>query len=60
MQQKTLGGSCKCVKKVTVGWGSIHVQMEGLVEWKGERSYVCMIKGVWESVRLGPHIHIKG
>ncbi len=21
---------------------------------------MCMIKGVWESARLGPHIHMKG
>jgi hypothetical protein len=26
----------------------------------GKRSYMCMIKGVWESVGLGPHIHRKG
>jgi len=23
-------------------------------------SYLCMIEGVWESVKLGPHIHTKG
>jgi hypothetical protein len=25
------------VEEATVGWGSTHVQMEGLVEWKGEK-----------------------
>jgi len=37
VQQKTLSGSFKCVEKARVGWGSVHVQMEGLVEWKGEK-----------------------
>ncbi len=27
---------------------------------RGKRSYMCMIKGVWESVGLGLHIHTKG
>jgi len=35
------------------------VRLEGLVKWKGETSYMCMIKGVWGSVRLGPRIHLK-
>jgi hypothetical protein len=58
--QKTLSGSCKRVEEMKVGWGSNHVQLEGLVEWKGEKVLHVHDQGVWESVRLGPHIHLKG
>jgi len=26
------------------------------IGWKGKRFYMCMVKGVWESVRLRPHM----
>jgi hypothetical protein len=29
------------------------VKLERLIKWKGGRPYMCMIKGVWENVRLG-------
>ncbi len=35
------------------------MQLEGLVKWKGKRSNMCMIKGVWENVRLEPHVQLK-
>jgi hypothetical protein len=32
----------------------------GLIEWKREKSYMCMIKGVLKNEGLRPHIHLKG
>ncbi len=37
MWHESLNGNCKHVEEMTVGWGFDHVQLEGLVEWKGEK-----------------------
>ncbi len=60
MGQETLSGSYKRVEEMKVSWGvrSCAIGKVGKVE-RG-RAQMCMIKGVWESVGLGPHIHPKG
>jgi len=58
--QKTLGGGYKHVKEMRVGWGVWSCAIGGVGNGRGKRSYMCMIKGVWESVGLGPYIHPKG
>ncbi len=60
MQQKTLGGSCRCVEEARVGWGSAHVQMEGLVEWKGEMVLHVHDQGGLGKCRVGASHSHKG
>jgi hypothetical protein len=39
---------------------SDHVQMEGLVEWKGENVLHVHVQRGFRKCRVGPHIHTKG
>ncbi len=56
--QKTLGGGCKCVEDMRVGWGSNHVRLEGLVEWKWEKVLHVHDQGGLGKCKVGaPHSH---
>jgi hypothetical protein len=59
--EEALGEDYECVGEMGVGWGVwswsiVLANIKG--RWK--RSYLRIIKGVWQSVGLGPCIRMKG
>jgi hypothetical protein len=53
--QKKLSGGCKCVDEIRLSWGFDHVQLEGLVKWKGEKVLHLHDQGGLGKCKVGPN-----